>query len=68
MKKYKVFYTELFGEQKEEKAIKTKDIIKYMDRLAEELTEGNHEWWVDDDNLRVYDYYGNEYYFEEIKE
>lgn len=63
MKKYKVFYAELFGEPQEEKAIKTKDIIKYMDRLAEELTEGNHEWYFDESMLTVYDKYGNSYKF-----
>lgn len=65
MKKYKVFYTELFGEPQEEKAIKTKDIIKYMDRLAEDLTEGNHEWCFDESTLTVYDKYGNSYKFME---
>lgn len=65
MKKYKVFYAELFGDAQEENTIRTKDIIKYMDRLAEDLTEGNHEWYFDESELTVYDKYGNSYKFAE---
>ena len=66
--KYKTFYREYFGEMQEEETFSTSNIYSFMNDLAEELSYPTHDWWVDYDNLRVYDNYGNEYYFEEIKE
>lgn len=66
--KYKTFYREYFGETKEEETIETNDICEYMLKLADELSYPTHDWWVDYDNLSVYDDYGNEYKFEKVGE
>lgn len=66
--RYKTFYREYFGETQEEETFSTDNIYSFMNGLAEELSYPTHDWWVDDDNLRVYDDYGNEYYFEKVGE
>lgn len=66
--RYKTYYKEDFGETYEEEIIATNNIYRFMNDLAEELSYPTHDWWVDEKDLRVYDHYGNEYYFEEIEE
>lgn len=63
--KYKVYYSENFGETYEfDSEISTVNIYGYMSDFSEELSYQTHEWEYDENEFTVYDDYGNIYRFE----
>ena len=66
MKKYKQTFVGCENEKIVD-VIYTKNIVKYMSKLADELSYPTHEYYYDEEQMRVFDSYGNEYTFEEIK-